>query len=119
MKNYRYCFFFVVLFAACFFGCSKKQTILVEREAIWEVYEKECQKCHRAHGRGSLIGRLFFKVPDFTDVKWQDNASDSRLIIHVANGLRKMPSFKGKLKDEEIVDLVKTCVRSFYPAVER
>jgi len=26
-----------------------------------------------------------------------------------------MPGFKGKLKDEEIVDLVKTCVRSYYP----
>jgi len=119
MRNYQYCFLSLILLSLCFFGCQKKQTILSEREAIWGVYERECQKCHKADGRGGFIGRLFFKVPDFTDVKWQDNASDSRLIIHLGNGLRKMPAYKGKLKDEEIVDLVKICIRSFYPPVEQ
>ncbi|GJQ48468.1 putative cytochrome c6 (Soluble cytochrome f, cytochrome c553) [Candidatus Kuenenia stuttgartiensis] len=117
MKNYQYCFLFIAFFSSCFLGCYKKQTILLEREAIWEVFERECQKCHKMNGKGSLVGRLFFNIPDFNNVKWQDNASDSRLIIHVGNGLRKMPGFKGKLKDEEIVDLVKICVRSFYPPV--
>jgi hypothetical protein len=37
----------------------------------------------------------------------------------VANGKKKMPGYKGKLKDEEIVDLVKICVRSFYPPQEQ
>ncbi|MCF6158328.1 MAG: cytochrome c [wastewater metagenome] len=100
-----------------FFGCSRERP-LSEKGGIWTVYEKECQECHKADGRSSLIGRWFFKAPDFTDTKWQDNASDSRLIIAVANGKRKMPGFKGKLKDEEIVDLVKVCVRSYYPPEE-
>ncbi|UJS16281.1 MAG: cytochrome c [Candidatus Jettenia sp.] len=62
---------------------------------------------------------IHFKIPNFANTKWQDNASDSRLIISIANGKRKMPGYKGKLKDEEIVDLVKTCVRSFYPPPEQ
>lgn len=107
-----------VLCALVLYGCHSKRTSLSDKGGIWEVYDRECAKCHKASGRGSFIGRMFFKSPDFTNVKWQDNVSDSRLIIAVANGKRKMPSFKGKLKNEEIVDLVKTCVRSYYPPAE-
>lgn len=109
----------LMAFTLSFYGCNSKQLSYKEKSEIWNVYEKECQKCHKASGRGSLIGRLFLKVPDFTSTKWQDNASDSRLIISIANGKGKMPAYKGKLKDEEIVDLVKTCVRSFYPPAEQ
>lgn len=97
------------------YGCNHKQTALSEKGGIWAVYDRECRECHKASGKGSLIGRFIFKIPNFTNTKWQDNVSDSRLIISVANGKRKMPGYKGKLKDEEIVDLVKVCVRSFYP----
>ncbi|MCF6154626.1 MAG: cytochrome c [Candidatus Brocadia sp.] len=109
-------FIFCVLLS---YGCNTKQTALSEKGGIWAVYERECQKCHRANGKGSFIGRLIFKIPNFTNHKWQDNVSDSRLIISVANGKEKMPGFKGKLKDEEIVDLVKVCVRSYYPPQEQ
>lgn len=105
--------------AALSFGCNSKQMALSEKGGIWEVYERECQKCHRANGKGSLIGRIIFKIPDFTNTKWQDNVSDSRLIISVANGKRKMPGYKGKLTNEEIVDLVKICVRSYYPPLDK
>jgi cytochrome c len=120
MKKYSS---FIVLTAIGFstllgYGCSK-QPPLSERGGIWAVYERECQSCHKASGKGTLIGRMFFKIPNFTKTKWQDNASDSRLIIAVANGKRRMPGYKGKLKDEEIVDLVKICVRSYYPPLER
>lgn len=107
--------FLSTLCALSFLGCSPKQTALTEKGGIWAVYERECQKCHKLTGKGSLVGRFIYKMPDFTDTKWQDNASDSRLIIAVANGKRKMPGYKGKLTNEEIVDLVKVCVRSFYP----
>ncbi|MBE7444147.1 MAG: cytochrome c [Planctomycetia bacterium] len=105
------CVFFVLVS----YGCSSKQTALSEKGGIWAVYERECRKCHRVNGKGSLFGRFIFKIPNFTNTKWQDNVSDSRLIISVANGKKKMPGYKGKLTDEEIVDLVKVCVRSFYP----
>jgi len=98
-----------------FYGCDSRPLSYSERGEIWKVYERECQKCHKASGTGGIIGRLFFKIPDFTDTKWQDNASDSRLIIALANGKRKMPAYKNKLSNDEIVDLVKVCVRSFYP----
>ncbi len=105
----------LVFCALVSYGCNPKQTALSDKGGIWAVYDRECRKCHKVNGKGCLLGRLIFKIPNFTNTKWQDNASDSRLIISVANGKRKMPGFKGKLKDEEIVDLVKTCVRSYYP----
>lgn len=100
-------------------GCNPPRTSLPEKGGIWAVYDRECQKCHKARGSGGLVGRMIFKIPDFTNTKWQDNVSDTRLIISVANGKRKMPGYKGKLADEEIVDLIKVCVRSFYPKAEQ
>ncbi|MEK6621170.1 MAG: cytochrome c [Planctomycetota bacterium] len=96
-------------------GCNPPRTSQSEKGGIWAVYDRECQKCHKARGSGGLVGRMIFKIPDFTNTKWQDNVSDTRLIISVANGKKKMPGYKGKLPDEEIVDLIKVCVRSFYP----
>lgn len=110
--------YLLVMFAFCAllsFGCNPEKTTLSEKGGIWAVYDRDCRKCHKVSGKGCFIGRFIFKIPNFTNTKWQDNASDSRLIIAVANGKRKMPGFKGKLTDEEIVDLVKTCVRSYYP----
>lgn len=101
------------------YGCNSKQQALSERGGIWAVYDRECRKCHKVNGNGSIVGRLIYKMPNFTNTKWQDNVSDSRLIISVANGKGKMPGYKGKLKDEEIVDLVKTCVRSYYQPQEQ
>ncbi|MDR4506831.1 MAG: cytochrome c [Candidatus Brocadiaceae bacterium] len=118
MKKNHFFLGMIVFSILLSYGCDSKSTVLSDKGGIWEVYDRECVKCHKVNGRSSFIGRLLFKVPDFTDTKWQDNASDSRLIIHVANGLRKMPGFKGKLKDDEIVDLVKICVRSYYPPLE-
>ncbi|GJQ24588.1 MAG: cytochrome c [Planctomycetia bacterium] len=115
MKTYITVLFIFILCLLSFYGCDSKQTALTEKGGIWVVYDRECRKCHKASGKGSLVGRFVFKIPNFTNPKWQDNVSDSRLIISVANGKRKMPGFKGKLPDEEIVDLVKVCVRSFYP----
>ncbi|MEK7289009.1 MAG: cytochrome c [Planctomycetota bacterium] len=113
-------FGFVVAIVAAFFaiaqtGCNPPRKSQSEKGGIWAVYDRECQKCHKARGSGGLVGRMIFKIPDFTNTKWQDNVSDTRLIIAVANGKKKMPGYKGKLPDEEIVDLIKVCVRSFYP----
>ena len=119
MKNNISVIVTFVLCALLSYGCSSRQTALSQKGGIWAVYSRECEKCHRANGKGSFIGRYIMKIPDFTDTKWQDNASDSRLIISVANGKRKMPGFKGKLKDEEIVDLIKVCVRSYYPPLQQ
>ncbi len=115
MKKYIVFAALSVFCALVSYGCNPKQTALSDKGGIWTVYDRECQKCHKANGKGGFIGRWIFKTPNFTNTKWQDNVSDSRLIIAIANGKRKMPGFKGKLKDEEIVDLVKVCVRSYYP----
>lgn len=118
MKKIVACIMVFAFCALASYGCKQERTALSDRGGIWAVYDRECRKCHKVNGKGCLVGRWIFKTPNFTNTKWQDNVSDSRLIIAVANGKRKMPSFKGKLTDEEIVDLVKTCVRSYYPPAE-
>ena len=118
MKKFSY-LIIVVFCAFLIYGCNPKQTYLSEKGGIWAVYDRECRKCHKVHGKGCLIGKFLFKIPNFTNTKWQDNASDSRLIIAVANGKGKMPGYKGKLTNEEIVDLVKVCVRSYYTPPEK
>lgn len=115
MKKIISIVFIFVFCALLSYGCNPKQTALSEKGGIWAVYDRECRKCHKVNGKGCFIGRFIYKIPNFTNTKWQDNASDSRLIITVANGKGKMPGYKGKLTDEEIVDLVKVCVRSYYP----
>lgn len=113
-------FGFVVAIVTAFFvvtqtGCNPPRKSQSEKGGIWAVYDKECQKCHKARGSPGLVGHMIFKIPDFTNATWQDNVSDTRLIISVANGKKKMPGYKGKIPDVEIVDLIKVCVRSFYP----
>ena len=108
--------FLSILCALSSYGCNPVRTALTDKGGIWAVYDRECLKCHKVSGKGCFVGRFIYKIPNFTNTKWQDNASDSRLIISVANGKGKMPGYKGKLTDEEIVDLVKICVRSFYPS---
>ena len=105
----------IVFFSLFIQGINPNLSALSVKGDIFAVYDRECRKCHKVNGKGCFVGRWIFKTPNFTNTKWQDNASDSRLIIAIANGKRKMPGFKGKLKDEEIVDLVKICVRSYYP----
>jgi mono/diheme cytochrome c family protein len=49
-------------------------------------------------------------MPDFTDASWQAIQKDEELVTSVTNGIGQgkgsMPSWKGKLKDEEIKGLV-------------
>jgi mono/diheme cytochrome c family protein len=67
------------------------------------IWPKKCAKCHGMDGKGKLEG-----VPNLTDSKTKGKSTDALKKI-ITNGKKaetedgeNMPSFKGKLTDEEI-----------------
>ena len=64
------------------------------------VFKGRCTPCHGSDGKGkAAIG-----TPDFTSPKTQSGLSDADMIDTITNGRKGtiMPSWKGKLSDEEI-----------------
>jgi cytochrome c oxidase cbb3-type subunit 3 len=64
------------------------------------VFKANCTGCHGGEGKGNpAIG-----TPDFTSSKTQSSLSDAEMINTVTNGRKGtiMPSWKGKLSEEEI-----------------
>jgi len=71
-----------------------------------DVYKSKCAMCHGPDGKGKMAGT---KDLSSTDVQ---KASDADLNATITNGKPpKMPSYKGKLTDDQIKDLV-TYIRS-------
>ncbi len=76
------------------------------------IYASKCSICHGKDGRGTPNWRKKGQ-PDFTDANWQKSRTDAQLIDTTKNGKGKfMPSYKGKLSDEEIAAVVAR-VRAF------
>jgi cytochrome c6 len=76
------------------------------------LYDAKCAKCHGSNGRGRTLRGKLDHARDFTDAGWQNDVSDERLFNSINNGRGKMPSFKRKLTEQQIDDLV-TYVRHF------
>jgi len=74
-----------------------------------ELFKGKCAMCHGPEGKGFPS----VKTPDFTDPKWQASIKDSQITATIKNGKKgtAMPPFEGKLKDDEIKELV-TFIRS-------
>ena len=77
-------------------------------------YQKNCEGCHGETGEGGLVKveNKQIKVPSLK----ADHAkkhTDEQITKMITNGEEQMPSFKDKLKPEEITDLVKY-VRKHY-----
>jgi len=77
-------------------------------------YQKNCEGCHGETGEGGLVkvNDKQIKVPSLK----ADHAkkhTDEQITKMITNGEEQMPSFKDKLKPEEITDLVKY-VRKHY-----
>ncbi len=75
-------------------------------------YDAKCAKCHGSNGRGRTLRGKLDHARDFTDAGWQNDVSDERLFNSINNGRGKMPSFKKKLTEQQINELV-TYVRHF------
>ena len=76
-------------------------------DAAADVFKSKCAMCHGPDGKGKMAG-----TKDLGSAEVQ-KASDADLTATITNGKPpKMPSYKGKLTDDQIKDLVKY-VRTF------
>jgi cytochrome c6 len=84
---------------------------------VKENWEKHCQKCHGADGKGETRMGRQSGVKDYTDSKVQAEMKDDKAIKIIKEGLvekgkKKMDPYGDKLTDEEIKALI-AHIRSF------
>jgi cytochrome c6 len=78
---------------------------LVAQDSPEALYKSKCQVCHGADGKGSAAGQKMgakaFSDPEIA------KQSDEELVAVTKKGKGKMPSYDGKLTDDQIKSLVK------------
>ena len=70
-----------------------------------DTYTAKCQMCHGADGMAATPAGKSMKAIPFNDPQIL-NKSDTELIATTKNGKGKMPSYAGKLSDENIKTLI-------------
>jgi len=84
---------------------------------VKENWEKHCQKCHGADGKGQTKMGRQSGAKDYSDPKVQAELTDEKAIKIIKEGVvekgkKKMDPYGDKLNDEEIKALV-AHIRSF------
>src|SRR6266581_3399216 len=84
---------------------------------VKENWEKHCQKCHGADGKGNTKMGRQSGVKDYTDPKVQAELKDENAVKIIKEGIvekdkRKMDPYKDKLTDEETKALI-AYIRAF------
>ncbi len=84
---------------------------------VKENWEKHCQKCHGADGKGQTKMGRQSGVKDYTDPKVQAELKDENAVKIIKEGIvekdkKKMDPYKDKLTDEEIKALI-AYIRAF------
>jgi mono/diheme cytochrome c family protein/uncharacterized membrane protein len=79
-----------------------------------ELFRKRCVKCHGEDGKGNKARGRLPEIPDFTRAAWQGRRSDAQLLASILEGKDDMPSWRGKVSQEEARGLV-AYVRAFAP----
>jgi mono/diheme cytochrome c family protein len=69
-------------------------------------FKAKCAMCHGADGKGDTAMGKKFGLKDMGSAEVQSK-SDADLTGIITNGKDKMPSYKGKLTDAQIGDVVK------------
>ena len=70
------------------------------------TFDAKCATCHGKDGRGKTFKGKLTHARDMTDGQWQNDVTDERLFNSISNGRNKMPSFKKKLSEAQIDELV-------------
>ena len=79
------------------------------------LYRQYCLTCHGPDGRSSPMRAAMPTIPDFTDRTWQAGQSNAQFLVAIRDGKGTfMPSFRGRLSDAQIRDLV-AYLRAFGP----
>jgi cbb3-type cytochrome c oxidase subunit III len=86
-----------IAFAAC--GVLPTQAMAADGKAL---YEKHCQSCHGADGKGETKAGKMMESPDLTTAEWKQGKTVADLDKTLRAKIGKMPAFNEKLSDEEI-----------------
>src|SRR6266581_8424949 len=103
-----------ILLAVAFFIAAMTSMRAAEVKENWE---KHCQKCHGADGKGQTKMGRQSGVKDYTDPKAQAELKDENAIKIIKEGIvekdkKKMDPYRDKLTDEEIKALI-AYIRAF------
>src|SRR5439155_21168474 len=84
---------------------------------VKENWEKDCQKCHGADGKGNTKMGRQSGAKDYTDPKVQEELKDEKAVKIIKEGVvekgkKRMEPYKDKLTDEEIKALI-NFIRAF------
>jgi mono/diheme cytochrome c family protein len=77
-------------------------------------YAKNCEACHGPNGEGGPVKtpKKTIKVPSLKSAHAMKH-SDDEIIKLITNGEEEMPSFKDKLKPEEITEMLRFVRKNF------
>ncbi len=86
-----------------------------EKRHVISLYNRYCIRCHGVDGRGVWD---IPDVPNFTNVRWQESRSDSRIAHIIIEGRGAcMPPFRGAISLEESWAIARY-LRTFVPGTE-
>ena len=96
----------ITVIAAALLGASS--LLAADAKANWE---KHCQKCHGADGKGQTTMGKKLKVKDYTVAAEQKKFTDEEAIKITKEGKKEgdktlMKAFKDELSDQEVKDLI-------------
>ena len=87
-----------------------------EPAAVWEaLFRKNCAICHGRTGKGTPMRDSMPTIPNFTDVRWQEQHTAAQLSASILLGKGTlMPAFSGKVNADEARGLA-AYVQAFAP----
>jgi len=104
------------------FGCASKPTLAVQEAGYPKdkvdargLFLENCTVCHGKDGRAKTFHGRLFGAQNFTDAKWQADATDAEIVHAIKSGPWVMPAFEKKLSPAEI-DAMAAFARSFKQA---
>jgi len=88
--------------------------------AARQIYAEQCAQCHGERGQGDgPDARTHYPLPaDLTDGKRMATVKDGEIFYQISEGRRPMPSFKRRLTQDQLWQLV-LYVRSFSQSPSR
>jgi mono/diheme cytochrome c family protein len=104
MKSFRRFALILVVAGSIIYTVSSTFAASKKTEGA-DIYREKCSMCHGIDGKGYAA----IKTPDFTDAKWQAAHSDKEMLDAIEKGVQgtAMVSFKGKLNDQQMKDVLK------------
>lgn len=104
----------ITLLVAVCFAVASGHALAADTKEVWE---KNCQKCHGADGKGDTVMGKKLKVKDYTDAKVQAAFTDAEALKITKEGKKEgdktlMKGYADVLSEAEMKDLV-AYVRKF------